>query len=59
MEEELGCWYSKVFIACDGCKYGSDAVGCASFRKAFFAKYGHENLVHGKKRVDNRNSAWK
>ena len=58
MEEEIGCWFNQVFIACDGCKYGSDVVGCAGFRKEFYAKYGHEKLGHEKQMMGKRASPY-
>lgn len=53
MEESLGCWFNQVFIRCDECKYGSDVVRCAGFRKEFWAHLGHEEP-----RVDKINDTW-
>ena len=53
MEESLGCWFNQLFITCDKCKYKNDAIGCSVFRKAYYAKFGHE-----KQNVDKRDSPW-
>lgn len=54
MEEELGCWFNRVFIICDRCRHRNDADKCAVFRRDNYAKLGHNEKI-----IDKRDDPWK